>query len=86
AEALRICADHLHSRWVPHEEELADEDRFLLEAMFAFEFGGAVSLDDELPEAGVRVCGPGLTVYMRFADSTSNEEPELLMVDDLLTQ
>jgi hypothetical protein len=86
AEALRICADHLRSRWLPREEELADDDRFLLEAMFAFEFGKAASLDEELPEAGVRVCGPGLTVYMRFADSTSTEEPELLMVEDLLAQ
>jgi hypothetical protein len=86
AARLEVCAEDLRSRWLPHEREVPDEDRLLVEAMFAFEFGHHASLDGALPEAGVRVCGPGLGLYMRYADSTSSDEPELLLVDELLAE
>lgn len=84
ATELEVCADRMRCRWLPHERELPDEDRLLAEAILAFLSGDETGLDGELPEQGVRVCGPGLAVFMRFADSTSSEEPELLLVDDLL--
>jgi hypothetical protein len=80
---LDACADELHALWLPHEKELTGGDLLFAEMTAAVVFGEA-SLDDVLPEAGVRICGPLSGLYMRFRDSRSTEEPELLLFDELL--
>lgn len=81
AAMVRACAAQLHALWLPHEEEPAEEDRLLAEAMFAFLVGDDAGLDEALPEAGLRIVGQGVGLYMRFADSASSEEPELARVE-----
>jgi hypothetical protein len=83
AAMLSACADELRSLWLPHEEELTGADLLFAEMTAAMCFGGT-QVDDVLPEAGVRVCGPSVAISMRFADSTSPDEPELLLIEDLL--
>lgn len=80
---LEGCADKLHALWQPHEKELAGADLLFAEMQAAIMFGEA-SLDYVLPEAGIWACSPGGALYMRFADSISTEEPELVLLEELL--
>ncbi len=84
AALLEALADNLHARWLQQGEEMPEEDRLLAEASFAFLAGDDRGLGDALPEEGVRVCGPVLGLYMRYADSASPDEPQLVLASELL--
>lgn len=81
AAVVRDCAAAIHALWLPHEQDVPEEDRQLTEAMFAFLVGDEAGLDGELPEAGVRLMTSECGFYVRFADSTSSEEPELSWIE-----
>lgn len=86
ADLLRACATGLHALWLPHERAMSEADSLLAEAVFAFMAGDDAGLDAELPEAGLRINGPGLGLYLRYADSTSTDEPELCLIEELTSE
>ncbi|TFV89588.1 hypothetical protein [Blastococcus sp. CT_GayMR16] len=76
------AATQVRAMWTAQEREVDLDDIDGLWDPMIDQFGSLPPLAEVLPEQGFRLCGTRVAVFLRFADSTSTEDPEVVWVDE----